>query len=240
MNDSQSATHRRVWEDLPWLLNGTLDEERRAHVLAHLQQCPDCREEYEFQRKVRAGIREETPHAAADLSQGWTRLAARIDGADDDQQIARRTSSLAGSRTRAHARGRRGERALVAALLAQSVLLVLFGIALVGNDRRDGAGYRTLASATTYSPVATIRWVPEPTMSIARIQSLLASAHLRVVETNADGSIFGLAPLPTEEASESDSAVRVADATAQAITFLRAQPGVLLAEPITRSGDGTP
>lgn len=226
MNDS---AHRRVWEDLPWLLNGTLPDEQRARVLAHLQHCGDCREEYAFQRRIRDGIAEETVVPEAEVHAGWTRLLARIDDAGDEPRVdAGRSPNVAAAHR--GARARRRHRVVVGALLAQSVLLVLFGVATLVRRPEVEPAYRTLSRAATQASGATIRWVPEPGMTVARIRSLLAQARLRVVETNADGSIYGLAP-------ETDAS---RDATARAIAFLRAQPGVLLVEPIGASGDGAP
>jgi len=48
MNDS--LVHRHTWDQIPWMVNGTLPEGERPAVETHLAGCADCRSELEFQR----------------------------------------------------------------------------------------------------------------------------------------------------------------------------------------------
>jgi anti-sigma factor RsiW len=39
------AAHRRAWDTIPWLVNGSASDAQRRAVEAHLHDCGDCREE---------------------------------------------------------------------------------------------------------------------------------------------------------------------------------------------------
>lgn len=58
MNDCQNAEIR---DQLPDLLHDRLDATRRAVVLAHVEDCADCRDELELLRSARAMIHAGTP-----------------------------------------------------------------------------------------------------------------------------------------------------------------------------------
>jgi anti-sigma factor RsiW len=58
MNDCQNADIR---DQLPDLLNDRLDATRRAVVLAHVEDCADCRDELELLRSARAMFHAGTP-----------------------------------------------------------------------------------------------------------------------------------------------------------------------------------
>ena len=57
---SDTSVHRLAWDQIPWIVNGSLSETERLVVESHLQACADCREEFEFQRLQRCVYREET------------------------------------------------------------------------------------------------------------------------------------------------------------------------------------
>ena len=124
----------------------------------------------------------------------------------------------------------------------QAVGLVLLGALLLGRDRApdSSARYETLSRTSASVGTATIRFVPMPTLSVGAMQAILAEAKVRIVESNQGSSIYGLAPDPGSPSAET-SATRTerATKTAVALTRLRAQPGVLLAEPIASPASGS-
>lgn len=209
--NTPALSHRRIWELIPWVVNGSADAAERAAVEEHLRDCADCRDEYAFQSRLHAGIAAETTNAGEDDAQaGLRRLLARID--------AGARPEMPRSEPR---RFRPGGRALVAAVVVQAIGLALFAALLLQRERTD-ARYETLTRAPERTAAAAIRLVPAPALTLAELQAMLAAEKLHVVESNAGGSIYGLA---------FDTAVPP-EAVAAALERLRANRGVLLAEPV--------
>lgn len=213
MNTS-TLPHRQIWELIPWVVNGSAGAAERQTVEDHLRQCADCRDEYAFQSRLRAGIAEDGVDGDERQAQdGLRRLLARID-LESDTDRSDRTGA------RAPRRQHLLQRVLIAAVLVQGIgLAVLAPLLLQREDPRTE--YRTLTSTPTQPSSAMIRLVPAPTLTLAELQAMLGAEDLRIVESNAGGSIYGLA-------FESGGA---ADAT-RTVERLRAYRGVLLAEPI--------
>lgn len=232
--DEPTSTHRRAWDAIPWVANGSAAEPLREFVEAHVAACDDCRQELAFQRQLRAGFGVETV-SAHDAEPGLQRLWARIDAGPATEAPApvlpgpmpaplpvthRPTNRPAANLTRW----------LVAAVVVQAIGLV--GMLAVRQPPASNppAAYETLSLAPAARSAATLRFVPAPSLSMAELQTLLARSGTRIVETSADGGIFGLAPA-TPDATETDAPAR-SRATSRALAELRAARGVLLVEPI--------
>ena len=229
MDDIDAGTHRRIWEALPWIANGSASADQHREVDTHLHDCADCRDELALQRQIHAAMNDERAggDGTANLARLFTRIDSplnpqgldRYDGIDDEP-----TSSTSPERRARHV----GWRIAAAALfVAQSVGLIVMAYALL--QPAPEANYRTLSNAEPVSTTATIRFVPAPDLSVQALQALLDEAGLRIVDSRARAAIYGLAPTGDD---------RSAAATAQAIARLRGQPGVLLVEPI--AGPATP
>lgn len=77
--DLLNSPHRATEALLPWLLNGTLSQAERAEVDAHLQACPQCREELARQRELMAAYRASPlPEAQLDGEAALARLRTRL------------------------------------------------------------------------------------------------------------------------------------------------------------------
>jgi hypothetical protein len=74
--------HRRMWELLPWYVNGTLDGHERQDVEAHLGVCPACQAELVRCRDVAEAIRTVEDPAWAPSHARLLRVMARIDAAE--------------------------------------------------------------------------------------------------------------------------------------------------------------
>lgn len=214
-----SPLHRQIWDLIPWVVNGSADAGERERVEEHLRECADCRDEYAFQVRLQAGIAADVADAPEpDPQPALRRLLARIDL--DPQREADAALRAPGS-PRRWPRGR----VLAAVVFAQAIGLALLAAVLLRQERGDAdARYRTLTRAAEDNAAATIRFVPAPTLTLAELQTMLADAGLHIVDSR--GSIYALAPATDRGA-----------ATAAAIAHLRAQPGVLLAEPIAKPAD---
>ena len=221
----QDLSHRRAWELIPLVINGTAPADERAFIDAHLRDCADCRDEYAFQLRLQAGM----PASDAggddleDAAPALQRLFDRID--DEDRRAPHASHERAAGRRRP--RASRQTRLLGAAVVAQAFALAVLGASLLerpspASPAASPRAYETLSSAAQPSP-ATIRLVPAPTSSLADLQALLSESGLRVVAISEDGSIFSLAPVVTPVAEKT---------RAQVLARLRANAGVLLAEPV--------
>jgi hypothetical protein len=222
MND-QDLSHRRTWELIPLVVNGSASAEERRLVDAHLHGCADCRDELAFQTRLQTGLSADTtaPH---DPHPALRSLLERLDRDGD-----------AASATHAEAAPRRRPSLLLVAVAGQAVALAVLGGALLLHGPRGGrdaaAPYRTLSSPAPDMAQGTIRLVPAPSLSLRELQALLGDAGLRIIASNADNSIYTLAPAHADAAKR--SAAERERATVDALARLRARPGVLLAEPIT-------
>lgn len=75
--------HRQIWDLIPWLVNGTLDDEQREIAHRHLDRCIDCRDEFDFQLRIQGGMAVDAHAPVGDCSASLARLMARIDEEDE-------------------------------------------------------------------------------------------------------------------------------------------------------------
>ncbi len=240
MDSSSSIEHRRTWDLIPWLVNDSIGVDERRLLEDHLRECADCRDEFAFQCRLRAGMAVEaaTEHSPRPALQ---RLLARIDAEDSRVSNDRPVARAKHLRLTRKQRGvmRRRMRWLAIALATQAAGLILVGTLLYRQDRSPDAGvrYQTLSRASDDSSAAAIRFVPSPTLTVGALQAILGGAQVHIVQSNAGGTIYGLALDDT-----ADTTPDVARAQSQrvdvALARLRAQDGVLLAEPIARAPAG--
>jgi hypothetical protein len=243
----QDLSHRQTWDLIPLLVNESATAAEHALAQAHLSGCADCRDEYAFQTRLQAGMAA-TCDVATDSYAGLRSLLRRID--DDDREDAvdhtRSTHRAAhGVRARRSSPRQLRTRPLLAAVMAQSVALALLGVFVLTRPGgqaptpiaapQDAAAYRTLSQTGEPEPAAAIRLVPAPDLSIAALQSLLSESGLRIVAVNQDNTIYTLALSASPPADQADRDARVSIA----LVRLRAQRGVLLAEPVAVQSPGT-
>ncbi len=221
MNDTLSA-HRRAWDLIPWIVNGSAAQSEQLAVQAHLQSCADCRQELEFQHQLHAAMALQST-AEIDLRNSWQRLRSRLDMA------ARPQTATVGEAPRARGAGGSWMPWLVAAIVVQAIGLGALGAAWLSRPIAPGAAsaltaapYRTLAAPQTAVPAATIRVMFAPEATVARMQALLAAARLQVRAGPSELGVWTLGPsVPTEAA-----------ATEAALRALRAQSEVRFAEAV--------
>jgi anti-sigma factor RsiW len=81
---SPAGVHAQCVDALPALLNGSLADDDAARVVAHIDECADCRAELDLARRVRAHVgREwrdvaallEPQHQRAEFERLWVRIA---------------------------------------------------------------------------------------------------------------------------------------------------------------------
>jgi anti-sigma factor RsiW len=213
-----TSAHRHAWDQIPWLVNGSLPEGERQAVQIHLDSCADCRAELEFQRLIATSLEKE-PFSNADPHASWRILQTRIVAAGHtDPAPAGR------SRIRAALSGQ-WVPWLVAAMIVQAIGLGALGAVIwskPGNPAAVSSPYRTLSAAESGTGTATIRVVFAPDLTVGNMQRLLQAAGLQVQSGPSSAGVWSLEP-----ARDSSRA-----ATQSALQELRDNTGVRFAEAI--------
>jgi hypothetical protein len=211
--------HLSAWEALPWVANGRATPEQAAMVADHIAHCHDCRAELDWQRRLQAAMSIGAVPAEDDaaVEAGLQRLMARLDDPVERQPLP--GTARTGSRL---------TWALAAAVVVQAVGLGVMGLQLgrYGGTDPDAAGdYRTLSEPVSASLAATLRVLPDASMTLSTWQATLQAQGLQVVAGPNAAGAYALAP----------AAGATARPAAEVLARLRAAPGIRLAEPIGRA-----
>jgi len=203
---------------LPWLVNGTLGASERQLVEQHLAACAQCRASHALELKLADGLVEHHDSLDCAPQSGWNRLAAQLDY----------SKPRAPSGKRPRGRYRMGGRRMLSALLVvQAAVIALLGFALVQMIGR--AEYRTLSDAVT--PAAT------GGAAMARVVFAEDTSNIRLREIlqHVGGNIRnGPSAKGVYTISLGEEAVNRRAAPGEAeLAWLRGQPEVLFAEPVT-------
>ncbi len=219
--------HEDISALLPWYVNGTVGEQDRQRVDAHLFLCSGCRDDLARERRIYQGMTADTPvehMPAASLK----RLQARLDdiaGAESpDLQPALRTAG----RTHEPAVRKRRIRGPLSwhGLTAASVAVMAVAISLLAADRwmqfRAGAAapdYYTVTTSAARAQGEVIRAVFSPAITLVELQAILDEAQLRIVSGPTEAGVYSLAansgrPVSASLASlRRDEKVRFAEIT---------------------------
>jgi len=209
-----TAEHRRTWDAIPWVVNGSADEDQHRVVEAHARDCADCRDELARQHELQAAMAQEQARSLTNADAGLKRLFKRMDDAEAD-------AAEAGAPTVPGPQERRAStRALVYGLMI-AVVVEAIGISGLGMGLLfRSPSYQTLSLPAAADAKAAIRIVPAPGMRVDELQRLLRGLNLQVVSGPNAAGAYGLAPL-----SANPTLGKQLDA-------LRAAPGMQLVEPI--------
>ena len=204
-------SHRQVWEQIPWILNGSASEADLRSAQEHLRHCADCREALAFEQRLHDALLQ-PQIGIGDAEEGWQRLSARIDHSETGLLSARSRPSVTQTRW------------LAAAVIVEA--LALGGMVTSSWFTHAGhapAGvYQTLAQPEVIRPAPTIRVVLAPEMTLDQFRILLNGAHLQVVAGPGEAGVWSLAPAEDASTVATDAALRE----------LRESPHVRFAEPI--------
>ncbi len=72
-----ARVHDAAWQTIPWLVNGTLDDDGARALRAHLSTCEACRREVAVQRRLAAAVRDQGPLDGA-LENAWAAARSGI------------------------------------------------------------------------------------------------------------------------------------------------------------------
>lgn len=221
---SKLSAHARAEFIIPWLVNGSLPAGVEPAVRDHVATCPECRQDYEEQLRVREAVRAEGPLVFAAES-SYQKLLARIQNPQADRpphEAAAESDAFQPIRTVR-------ESPPVVRWLAAAVILQAFALGLgawVWHSSRvpSDARYITLTSASpSYDSGPRARVLFRPDLSVGALQTVLHAAGAHIINGPADEDVYtlGFSPPPESQA-----------ALAQRIAALRASPAVLFAEPV--------
>ena len=240
--DHDERLHQRIWELLPWYVNGSLAGREREKVEAHLAGCPRCQAEEAACRRTAAAVSGAGESAPSPHPAQFQRLLERVEEAE-----------RAGGGWLAPIRSLLGAtpRPLRGALLAQAamILLLVGALAWAWGARRPGvpgapgavsaagpasgpAVYRTLSDPVARpARTARLRLMFSPKATEREIRELLLGVH---GELTAGPSPLGVytVEVPIEGTSPGDPVGVV-------LARLRSEAQVVFAEPAsdaTRSG----
>jgi hypothetical protein len=208
MLHQDKSAHLHAQASLPWLLNGTLGEAERQAVETHLHACPDCRSDLANLRLLReAGA---GPGPAGDPERALARLLPRLEARAPEPGHAVPPASAGGPRAANDTRWLRW------AALAQACVIVLLA-ALLARPDEAGTNYRVLGAASAAQGQAVVMFKPDtPERELRRI---VRASGARIVDgpTVTDAYVVGID----------------GDQVAPVLARLRAEPAVLLAEPLS-------
>jgi hypothetical protein len=189
--------HQDISALLPWYVNGSIGEDERQRVDAHLILCAGCRDDLAQEQRIYQGMTAETAveyMPAASLK----RLQARLDGvvgaASPDPQTDVRTHMTA-----ARERGGRGPMSWHG-LMAASVAVMAVALSLLAADRwmqfrahASAPDYYTVTTSPPRAPGEVIRAVFSPTITLVELQAILDEAQLRIISGPTEAGVYSLA-----------------------------------------------
>ena len=226
--------HKDVWNLLPWLVNGRLSDVDRIRVEIHLPLCGACREEYVMQRKLYEVLAADSPFEQLPTA-GLNKLHQRIESVD---ALAERAGSVTSPAPAAPAAP--GPAAPVAqparvpwrlqGTLAASLTAVAVVVGFAAAQywhRGPRPDYYTVTSAASEHRDAVIRAVFSPVVTVAQLQMVLDTAHLRIVSGPTEAGVYSLG-------------MNGSPSTAWSLQQLRALDGVRFAEAIEPTTDPPP
>ena len=219
----RSTLHARAELIIPWLVNGSLPAEEPA-LREHVATCPECREDYEEQLRVRTAMRAEGPLVFA-AEPSYQKLLTRIQNPEAGREpFAADAEPDAIPATLPIRRTSPAVRWLAAAAIVQAFAIGVGAWMLHSSSAASSAPYATLTSASpSYESGPRVRVLFRTDLSVAGLQTLLQGAGAHIIDGPADGDVYtlGFAPPPG-----SPSALE------KRIAALRANPAVLFAEPV--------
>ena len=150
-NVGDARTHQKVWDLLPWYVNGTLSQPERAQVEAHLQNCEICRSELAMQSRLSNVVSVVEP-GQQQTDQAWAKLETQI--------------ASGSSRTRP-----------AGLAIAACLGLVAIGVATIGSFAPKE--YEVLTrSDDSDATTAQLRVRAAPDATVAEVENVLRAAGL--------------------------------------------------------------
>jgi anti-sigma factor RsiW len=236
--DHGERSHQRVWELLPWYVNGSLAQRERERVEAHLAACPRCRQEERVCRRTAAEIAGAGEVAPSPHPIQFQRMLARVDESErEERQRAGGWPLLAPFRSLVQAT----PRPLRGALVAQAAVIVLLVGFLAWDALRAGPVSPTAPAAGTPAAGAVYRTLSDPAAPPVPTLRLRVMFSPQATEREIRGLLLGIRGEITAGPSRlgaytvevQAAEVPAGDPAGVVLARLRSEPQVMLAEPAT-------
>ncbi len=194
---NEPRDHETIEALLPWYVNGTLTDEERAQVEAHLAHCRRCREDVRFLTGLRQGVKR-TTDTTTDPELGLKRLMREIDA---EPTARRRTPWWQPS------------------LAAAAVVIVVQGVLLFNLWQRDDDIGMRLAGDTP-PPAVVLQIQFDADAREGEIRALLRSLNARLIDGPSAVGLYRI-ELPDLEPGDEDAIARVLDTLRQRQEIVR-------------------
>lgn len=204
------SNHEQCWETIPWVVNGRASDAEQRVVLAHAEECAECREELARHRELHSHMRGPDDVIAAPNA-SWQKLLSQLD---------EQSSADAGKN---HWIRRPW---LVAALWTQLVAIAALTGALFSSSTWRQAEYTTLSAPQASDKRSAVRVVFAPDASLSEINGLLRQLGCDIIDGPSEAGVYTLATAQDKDVQG-------------IIVALRQHAGVLFAEP-SLAATGTP
>jgi hypothetical protein len=222
---SNRNDHQKVWEILPWYVNGTLEGHEHEFVARHILRCQSCADEIVRCQSIAAAVRSSEEAARMPSPEHLARLMERID---------RASSSAAPERWRIRVREWIEKIRLAFqetpslfrwTLAAQTAVIVLLATATLWQaSLAPSLLYRTLSDAGSGPELGRVTFQVVFTDDITEreIRTLLSSIRATIVAGPSPMAVYTVALAPDDREASAQTQERLA--------LLRAHPRVRLAE----------
>jgi hypothetical protein len=171
------SNHEQYWELIPWVVNGRASDADERSLLAHVDDCTECREELDRHRELHKHMRGNDDVIAAPNA-SLQKLLGQID-AQSAQPLAK---------------AYRIKRPwLVAALWIQLVAIATLTGALFRSSAPPEPEYTTLSTPETIDRRAAVRVVFAPDASLNQINQLLRSVECDIIAGPSEAGVYTLA-----------------------------------------------
>lgn len=216
------GNHAKVWQLLPWYINGTLSGDEQLFVTLHSTVCLVCHKELGLQRALRESVRAPEMDDVV-VTTSFERLSAQIAAASPRSPVsagkAARLVAGIGSWLR--------DLAVPAYIGAAAMLLaaVVSYSALNVSPLPINNTFRTLSNSTApAAPTANLRIIFAEKLSTSERASILNQSGLTAVTGPDERGMYYV-----------KSASQTREATAAALSLLRANEQILFAESVLGS-----
>jgi hypothetical protein len=185
----EPRVHEEVTTLIPWYVNGSLGEQERQRLDAHLLLCGNCRDALAQERRVYDSVSVE-PAVEYMPAASLKRLQARLDSLD---AAACAPPPAAAAAHRGRRRSLPWQGLMAASLAVMAVALSWLAADRWMQSRAPTSGYVTVTSARPRVPGEVIRAVFSPAITLIELQAILDAAQLRIVAGPTEAGVYSLA-----------------------------------------------
>jgi hypothetical protein len=218
------ARHRECWDQIAWIVNGTLAPREYARLEAHLRVCRECQDELDAQQRLRDAMRAEDAVVLAPQS-ALQKVMQRIDAEHAAPETDASQDDASAGLVQALPRKSRWL-AIAAAVQAIAIAWLLAAQLRPAEEASTEPRFETLTEPRVVAEGPVIRVVFDEEAALDDVNSILRSVNAQIVAGPSEAGVYTLALKPAPDAAATGDAA-VIDA---ALLRLRADQRVLFAE----------